>query len=262
MSVSIPRPARSEVVYPDSDGKPMAENTLQFEWIVTIKEGLNAVFKDDPNVFVAGDLLWYPVEGDPKTCAAPDALAAFGRPKGYRGSYKQWEEDDIAPQVVFEVLSPNNRFEEMRRKYEFYERFGVEEYYLYDPDHVVLEGWRRVGDHFQVIPELDGWISPRLGVRFELTEGTLKLYGPDGRLFATYLELVEQAPPPNSAPRPPNNALRPPSNGPRLPSNGPRLPSNGPRLPSNGPRPPSNAAARLAARLQELGLEPDNGNGS
>ena len=82
----------------------MAENTLQFQWIVTIKEGLEVVFRHDPNVFVAGDLLWYPVEGDNKTRAAPDAMVAFGRPKGYRGSYKQWEECGIAPPVVFAPL--------------------------------------------------------------------------------------------------------------------------------------------------------------
>ena len=58
------RPASQEVEYPDSDGEPIAENTLQFRWIVTIKGGLDAVFRDDPNVFVAGDLLWYPVEGN------------------------------------------------------------------------------------------------------------------------------------------------------------------------------------------------------
>ena len=71
--------------------------------------GLDALFRDDPDVFVAGDLLWYPVEGDPKTRIAPDAMVVFGRPKGYRGSYKQWDEGGIAPQVVFEVLSPGNR---------------------------------------------------------------------------------------------------------------------------------------------------------
>jgi hypothetical protein len=48
MSVSIPRLARSEIVYPDSDGKPIADNTLQFRWIVTIKEGLDWVFQDQP----------------------------------------------------------------------------------------------------------------------------------------------------------------------------------------------------------------------
>ena len=65
------RISRPPVHYPDSDGRPMAENTLQFQWIVTIKEGLNALFRDRDDVFVAGDLLWYPIQGDPKTCMAP-----------------------------------------------------------------------------------------------------------------------------------------------------------------------------------------------
>src|SRR5690242_14307438 len=90
MSTQTPEtPAREAVVYPDSDGEPIAENTRQYEWIVTIKGGLDAVFRDDPNVFVAGDLLWYPVEGDNTTRTAPDAMVALGRPKGDRGSYKQ-----------------------------------------------------------------------------------------------------------------------------------------------------------------------------
>ncbi len=118
MSISIPSRGRSEFVYPESDGKPMAENTLQFQWIVTIKEGLARAFAARPDIFVAGDLLWYPVEGRPDICAAPDAMVAIGRPQGYRGCYKQWEEEGIGPQVVFEVLSPNNRFGEMFRKLE------------------------------------------------------------------------------------------------------------------------------------------------
>ncbi len=32
-------------------------------------------------------------------------MVVFGRPKGDRGSYKQWLENQIAPQVVFEILS-------------------------------------------------------------------------------------------------------------------------------------------------------------
>lgn len=46
------------IIYPESDGKPMADNTKQFEWIVLIKKNLDLLFQDDPNVFVAGDLLW------------------------------------------------------------------------------------------------------------------------------------------------------------------------------------------------------------
>src|SRR5438034_368854 len=79
-------------VYPESDGEPMAENTKQFEYITTVKGGLDAQFRADPNVFVAGDLFWYPVEGDSSARTAPDVMVAFGRPKGHRGSYLQWRE--------------------------------------------------------------------------------------------------------------------------------------------------------------------------
>jgi Uma2 family endonuclease len=191
MSISTLSVPRSEIIYPDSDGKPMAENTLQFQWIVTTKEGLERVYRDRPNVFVAGDLLWYPVEGHPEICQAPDALVAFGRPKGYRGSYKQWEEGGIPPQAVFEILSPNNRVAEMERKLLFYERYGVEEYYIYDPDDVELFGRRRADGHLKIIAEMDGWTSPLLGVRFDMSGPELVIYGPDGRRFLTYQELAQ-----------------------------------------------------------------------
>ncbi|SRR5579883_2064783 len=181
-----------EIHYPDSDGQPMADNTKQFNWIVTIKLGCEALFKDDPNVFVAGDLLWYPVEGDNTIKAAPDTMVVFGRPKGDRGSYQQWKEDNITPQVVFEILSPGNTLVEMAKKFRFYERYGVEEYYLYDPDKGDFSGWLRSGDFLEVIETPIGWISPRLNVRFELVDGELEIYRPDGEKFATYLELVEQ----------------------------------------------------------------------
>jgi Uma2 family endonuclease len=192
MSVTSLSPPRPRNLYPDSDGKPMAENTLQFRWIVTIKEGVDRVFHHRGDVFVAGDLFWYPVEGHPEIVQAPDTLIAFGRPKGDRGSYKQWEEGGIAPQVVFEILSPNNRFREMHRKFEFYEEYGVEEYYLYDPDHNLLDGWRRTEKGLEEVPQMDGWISPWLGIRFDLSGSELTIYGPDGRWFLTYQELADE----------------------------------------------------------------------
>jgi Uma2 family endonuclease len=184
-----PRPA---VVYPDSDGKPMAENTLQFEWIVTIKEGLERIYTDRADVFVAGDLLWYPVKGHPKIRAAPDALVAFGRPKGYRGSYIQFEENGIAPQVVFEVLSPGNRPPEMARKFRFYQKYGVAEYYIYDPHKVELTGYLRADGKLRDIAEMNGWTSPLLGIRFDLSGSDLVIYGPDGERFLTYQEIAQE----------------------------------------------------------------------
>lgn len=52
-----------EIIYPESDGKPIADNTKQFRWIVTIEQNLELLFADQPEVFIAGDLFWYPVQG-------------------------------------------------------------------------------------------------------------------------------------------------------------------------------------------------------
>ena len=99
----------------------MAEATLQFQWIVTIKEGLERAFVTGPTSswrVTCSGIRW---RGTGKF-AAPDAMVVFGRPKGYRGSYRQWEEAGIGPQVVFEVLSPGNRPSKMIKKFQFYDR--------------------------------------------------------------------------------------------------------------------------------------------
>jgi Uma2 family endonuclease len=177
-SLALPS-SRPPIVYPDSDGKPMADNTLQYQWIVTITGGLDDLFADNPDVFVAGDLLWYPLEGHPEVRSAPDTMVAFGRPKGHRGSYRQWEEGGIAPQVVFEILAPGNRVGELSRKFGFYNRFGVEEFYIYDPDPPYeLSGFRREQGWLQEIEAMNGHVSPRLGVRFEMGDEGLRLLRP------------------------------------------------------------------------------------
>jgi Uma2 family endonuclease len=192
--MAITASRKEQIVYPESDGKPMADNTKQFRWIVTLEGGFEALFRDREDVFVAGDLFWYPVEGRPDIRMAPDVMIVFGRPKGDRPSYKQWEEENIAPQVVFEVLSPSNSLLEMAKKLEFYDRYGVEEYYLYDPETGDFTGWIRGEDgRLRVIDEIQGWVSPRLGVRFEIEDGELRVIRPDRQRFMTYLELQQQA---------------------------------------------------------------------
>lgn len=184
----------SPIIYPESDGLPMAENTVQFEWIVYIKKGLDWLFIDDPAVFVAGDLLWYPVEGDNKLRQASDAMVVFDRPKGDRASYQQWLENDTPPHVVFEVIAPGHTIPEMTRKFQFYERYGVEEYYIYDPDRASLGGFLRQDDRLEAIESMDAWVSPRLNVCFGLTpEGDLVLIRPNGQPFETYEQIAERA---------------------------------------------------------------------
>lgn len=177
----------AEGLYPESDGKPMAENTIQYRWIVRLVANLRRLLQDR-KAFVAGDLLWYPaqVETPPAPSQAPDAMVVLGRPAGDRGSYKQWEEEDIAPQVVFEILSPSNTAKEMLAKQLFYGQYGVLEMFFYDPESYDFWGLVRPtpSEDFAMIAALNfPWTSPILGIRFELFEDGLAIFYPDGEPF-------------------------------------------------------------------------------
>ncbi|MCU0425763.1 MAG: Uma2 family endonuclease [Candidatus Kapabacteria bacterium] len=179
------------IYYPDSDGLPMANNTEHLERIITTKHGLEYIFADRDDVFVAADLFWYPVEGKPKIVVAPDVMVALGRPKGERKSYKQWEEGGIAPQVVFEFLSDANSPSEMTRKAVFFSNYGVQEYYIYDIEHKQLSGFIRFqseDEMLEEIPDMTDWKSPRLGIFFTMEKGELQLLRPDRTPFLSYDE--------------------------------------------------------------------------
>ncbi len=123
-------------IYPESDGKPRLDNTVQWSYITTIVNSMDALFAQDQDVFVAGD----------------------------RGFHKQWEEGNIPPQVVFEIASPcNTKIELEEKKQQFYQRYGVEEYYLFYPDKGVLRGWLRSQETLETISDMSGWISPPSG---------------------------------------------------------------------------------------------------
>jgi len=234
----MPTAQRQTIHYPDSDGQPMADNTLQFQWIVLIKENLATLFREREDVFVAGDLLWYPVEGHPKTCRAPDTMVVFGRPKGHRGSYKQWEEDGIAPQVVFEIRSPANGFKEMLDKLKFYTAHGVEEYYTYDPDpeRNDLTGFLRREQQLEPIDEMNGWVSPRLGIRFDTSGAELRIFAPDGTPFRSHEEVVAWA---TQAEQRATQA------------------EQGREQERSARRQAEQRAAQLEARLREMGIDPE-----
>jgi hypothetical protein len=93
---------------------------------------------------------------------------------------------------VFEILSPGNTQPEMVRKLQFYDRYGVEEYYIYNPNHHQFTGFTRQGNVLTAIDPIHNWVSPRLGIQFEITAETLEIYTPNGERFRSALETAEQ----------------------------------------------------------------------
>ena len=186
------RGEKDAVYYPESDGKPMADNMGQARWMHFLFSNLERLYRDDPNVLVCTDLLWYPVKGDATTAVAPDVVVIFGRPKYERGSYTQFTEGNVAPQVVFEIISESNTKSEMLEKTEFYQKYGVREFYLYDYNTGGFEVVLFTDGVTRVVSVKTEWTSPLLGVRFvPQARADMEAYFPDGTPFLSYKDVFD-----------------------------------------------------------------------
>ena len=121
------------VHYPVSDGKPMSESDLHAD----VSHDLRAVLKvrhiDRPDAYVGGNCFMYPEEGKPRVFVSPDLFVAYGVPEGPpRDVWQVWVEGKV-PDFILEVTSRSTRKEDERRKKDFYERYGVPEYWQFDP---------------------------------------------------------------------------------------------------------------------------------
>ena len=172
--------AAPTVVYPESDGKPMAETDKHRRLIMNFILMLEDHFKDSNDVYVSGDLLIYYEEGNIYKSVAPDVFVVFGVSKKDRRTYRTWEEGRT-PDFVLEAASPSTYRKDITDKKELYASvLGVREYYIYDPYAEVqphFQGYRLVEDVYEPIEFVDERL-PSIVLGLELGEhnGVLSLY--------------------------------------------------------------------------------------
>lgn len=154
-----------EIIYPDSDGKPVAESDYQLTPLVYAVYTLRDHFKDRPDVYVAADMLLYYEEGNPKASVAPDVFVTKGLDGNYpRNSFKLWVEGN-SPSLIIEILSKGTAKNDLQGKKQLYQQLGVEEYILYDPVgglmEPALQGFRLDEGVYRPIPlvKRSGWLA-------------------------------------------------------------------------------------------------------
>jgi Uma2 family endonuclease len=180
MAAVTPPHTTPQIVYPERDGKPMAETDMHRQVMIDTITTLADFFRDRPDIYVAGNLLLYYEEGNPAASVAPDVFVVAGISKHPRRIYKLWEEGQ-PPAVVVEVTSRSTRLDDLGTKRVLYESLGVPEYFLFDPLaeylHPPLQGYRLVnGEYVRLEAEADGALaSQRLGLRLRPEDGHLRL---------------------------------------------------------------------------------------
>ncbi len=124
-------PARA-VEYPESDGKPMAETGLHWRAILDVATPLLSRYADRPDVYVGGDMMMYPFEGNRYVSISPDVFVAFGPSREpVRRVWKTWEEGKLAD-FVLEVASKKTHGRDEGEKRALYQSLGVAEYWQFD----------------------------------------------------------------------------------------------------------------------------------
>jgi len=196
-----PRVPPAEVIYPESDGKPLAETDIHQNQIIYLREALKEHFREQPQVYVSSDIFVYYVEGDTRQSVAPDILVVKGVEKKNRRYYQTWVEGK-APDVVIEITSPSTRYIDDKEKPLLYRRLGVLEYFQYDPKGKYLKPalrGRRLHSqgHYEsmsMVQGLDGSViltSTVLGLQLRLESGKLRLFDPHTMEYLeTYSESV------------------------------------------------------------------------
>ena len=120
-----------EIIYPSSDGEPLAETYVHLYAILVTLEILKQYLQGQQATVLADQFLYY-AQGFPKLRVAPDVMVIFNVAPGGRDNYKIWEEKQV-PSVIFEITSEGTREKDTGYKKTLYEQLGVQEYWLFDP---------------------------------------------------------------------------------------------------------------------------------
>ena len=176
-------PTDTTVYYPDADGKPMAASDLHRYILNRTIDTLDAHFKEQPEVYVSGDILMYYAEGDPHQVVSPDVLVTFGLGKKRRDTYLVWVEGK-PPDFAMEFSSKSTYDEDLGPKADLYASLGIQDYFLYDAVGLYLPsplmGYTLVDDKYvPLTSDRDGGLhSVVLGLDFHVSDEGLGLYDP------------------------------------------------------------------------------------
>ena len=167
-----------EIIYPSSDGEPLAETYVHLYAILVTLEILKQYLQGQQATVLADQFLYY-AQGFPRLRVAPDVMVIFNVAPGGRDNYKIWEEKQV-PSVIFEITSEGTKDRDTGYKKTLYEQLGVKEYWLFDPKGEWIEnklkGYRLEKDEYEEIKDSK---SEVLGLRLEVESELIAFYRED-----------------------------------------------------------------------------------
>lgn len=218
-----------EALMPDAtqlySDEPEMESSLHYMQLLLLVTCLEWLWRDRNDFFIGANLTVYFSRQQLRNrdFRGPDFFLVKQTQKHPRNAWVVWEEDGKYPNLIIELLSTSTATIDRTLKKDLYQdRFRTPEYFWFSPDTLEFEGFRLVGNQYQAIASNDrGWRwSEELGLYLGVEAGQLRYFTPEG----------------DKVPTPEEDAVQT------------QLQLEQERIKS----------ARLAQRLQSLGIDPDS----
>jgi Uma2 family endonuclease len=190
---------------PEEDGEPLESNWHRAEINVLI-ESTHQHRQGAKDFYAGGNMfIYYSMkQALSHDYRGPDFFVVLNVDGSYdRKSWVVWLEDGRYPNVIVELLSPRTRrTDETTKKKLYAETFRTPEYFYYDPDELVLQGFRLANNEYVDLPpnehgrlwsaELNVWLGLWEGEYLGHRHMWLRFFMPEGELVPTKGEAEQQ----------------------------------------------------------------------
>lgn len=166
------------------------ESDLHRDQINLLIHLLRSLWHDRQDFYVSGNITIYysPNQLKSEYFRGPDFFVVLGTERRSRKSWVVWEEDGKYPNVIVELLSNSTAKTDRGLKKQIYQdTFRTPDYFWFDPQSLEFEGFHLVdGSYCPIPPTEQGWRwSQQLGLYLGVDQDQLRFFTSDGDLVPT-----------------------------------------------------------------------------
>ncbi|AIE74654.1 Uma2 family endonuclease [Synechocystis sp. PCC 6714] len=222
------------------------ESSLHYTQLLLLVTSLEWAWRDRDDFFIGANLTIYFSRQQLKhrDFRSPDFFLVKNTTREPRNSWVAWEEDGRYPDLVIEFLSDSTAKVDRTTKRELYAtRFHIPEYFYFSPENLEFAGFKLdFNEYVLLITNEQGWLwSEALGFFLGIQNGQLRYFSLEGTLIPTPDEAVRL------------EVLKASQAMTTAKYQGERAEREAQRAEWE-----KSKADRLAAKLRELGLDPDD----
>ncbi|BAY12541.1 Uma2 family endonuclease [Calothrix sp. NIES-2098] len=200
MSVAPDLVTPEDVIFPPSDlysDEPPLDTDLHRLQMTLLIQCLEWLWRNRNDFYASGNITIYysPRQRKSEDFRGPDFFVVLGTKRKPRKSWVLWEEDGKYPNVIIELLSDSTALTDKGLKKQIYQdTFRTPEYFWFDPSNLEFAGFVLVAGNYQPIePNSQGWLwSQQLELYLGVEQEKLRFFTSEGQLVSTLEEVAEQ----------------------------------------------------------------------